>query len=64
MLWDGSRFRAWKLMGIHLACAVTLTGGYALRAWIARDNNFMYSTTDKFPLNLYIATQVCILVCP
>lgn len=51
-------------MWIHLTCAMVLTAGYALRAWSARDDNFIYSTTDKFPLNLYIASQVCIFICP
>lgn len=51
-------------MGIHLVCALVLTAGYALRTWSARDDNFKYSWTDKLPLNLYIASQVCIFICP
>lgn len=50
-------------MGIHLGCALVLAAGYALRTWSAHDN-FMYSPTNKLPLNLYIASQVCIFVCP
>lgn len=51
-------------MGIHTACAMVLTAGYALREWSVRDDNFMFSSTTGLPLSLYIASQVCIFVCP
>lgn len=54
-----SRYKCFKLIGLHPLCAVVFTAGYALREFGAF--NYIYSPTN---LIVYILSQVCIYVCP
>ncbi|KAK3985861.1 RTA1 domain-containing protein [Cladorrhinum sp. PSN332] len=61
-IWQCHRYKSWKLLGLHPLCAVLFTTGYALRTYGA--HNYLYSTTTKLPLIIYILSQVFIYVCP
>ena len=54
-----SRYKCFKLIGLHPLCAVTFTAGYALREVAAF--NYLYTHSH---LILYIMTQVLIFICP
>ncbi|OHX00373.1 RTA1 domain-containing protein [Colletotrichum incanum] len=56
------RYKSVKLIGLHPLCAVLFTVGYALRAYGA--DSYLYSSSDKRPLLLFIMSQVFIYVCP
>ncbi|KAK1598652.1 RTA1 domain-containing protein [Colletotrichum navitas] len=61
-IWQCYRFKSWGLLGLHPVCATLFTLGYGLRVWGA--NNYMYISTDKTPLAVFIASQICIFVGP
>ncbi|KAK6954615.1 hypothetical protein Daesc_004582 [Daldinia eschscholtzii] len=61
-IWQCYRYEAFKLIGLHPACAVLFTLGYALREYGAY--NYMYSETTNTPLIMFILSQVFIFVCP
>jgi hypothetical protein len=54
-----SRYKSFKLIGLHPLCAVLFTAGYGLREYGAF--NFMYSPQT---LTIYIVSQVFIFICP
>ena len=54
-----SRYKSFKLIGIHPLCAVVFTAGYALRELGAF--NYIYSPSN---LAIFIMSQVFIFVCP
>lgn len=56
-----SRYKAWKLIGLHPLCAVLLTAGYALREYGAF--NYMYDPGTP-NLIIFVLSQVLIFVCP
>ncbi|KAH6838475.1 hypothetical protein B0I37DRAFT_449552 [Chaetomium sp. MPI-CAGE-AT-0009] len=62
-IWQCYRYKAFKLIGLHPVCAVLFTVGYALREYGALDN-YLYSTTTKQPLIIFIVSQVFIYICP
>ena len=57
-----SRYKAWRLIGLHPVCAILFTAGYALREYGAY--NYLYSVATKLPLIMFILSQVFIFVCP
>ena len=57
-----SRYKAFKLVGLHPTCAVMFTVGYALREYGAY--NYLYEEDDKTSLIMFILSQVFIYVCP
>ncbi|KAM6525692.1 Lipid-translocating exporter-like protein rta1 [Fusarium falciforme] len=61
-IWQCYRYKAWKLVGLHCICGVMFTAGYAMREYGAY--NYLYKTTTKLPLSIFITSQVCIYVCP
>lgn len=54
-----SKYKSFKLMGLHPLCAVLFTLGYALREYGAY--NYLYSDQN---LIIFILSQVFIYVCP
>lgn len=58
----GSRYKAWKMIGLHPACAALFTIGYACREYGAF--NYLYDATDKTSLFVFIVSQIFILVGP
>ncbi|KAK3295367.1 uncharacterized protein B0H64DRAFT_424132 [Chaetomium fimeti] len=62
-IWQCYRYKAFKLIGLHPVCAVLFTVGYALREYGALDN-YLYSTTTKTPLIIFIVSQIFIYICP
>lgn len=54
-----SRYKAWRLVGLHPVCAILYTLGYALREYGAFE--YLYTDTN---LIIYILSQVAIYVCP
>ncbi|ETS80027.1 hypothetical protein PFICI_07556 [Pestalotiopsis fici W106-1] len=63
-IWQCIRYKAFKLVGLHSICALLFTLGYALRAYGAFNNNYLYSETDQTPLIMFILSQVFIFICP
>ncbi|KUJ09633.1 uncharacterized protein LY89DRAFT_710985 [Mollisia scopiformis] len=61
-IWQCYRYKAFKLIGLHPLCAVMFTAGYALREYGAY--NYIYLTTTKLPLIIFVLSQVFIYVCP
>lgn len=59
LIFTTSRYKCWKLMGLHPLCAVSFTVGYALREYGAFE--YLYSTQN---LIIYVISQVLIYVCP
>lgn len=57
-----SRYKAWKLVGLHPVCAVLFTVGYALREY--GSYNYLYDVTTNLPLIIFVLSQVFIFVCP
>ena len=55
-----SRYKAWKLIGMHSFCALCFTAGYALREYGAFDH-YYYSNKN---LTVFILSQVLIYICP
>lgn len=55
-----SRYKSFKMIGLHPVCALLFTAGYAMRAYGAHDH-YMYTTTN---LLIYILSQVFIYICP
>ncbi|CAH0034658.1 unnamed protein product [Clonostachys rhizophaga] len=54
------RYKAWKLVGLHAACAFLFTAGYAFREFGA----FHYSYFEDLDLIMFILSQVFIYICP
>ena len=54
-----SRYKCFKLVGLHPLCAVTLAAGYVMREYASF--NYFYSPQN---LIIYIVSQVLIFVCP
>lgn len=54
-----SRYKSWKLIGLHPFCAILFTAGYALREY--GSHNYIYSDQN---LIVYILSQVFIFICP
>lgn len=54
-----SRYRCFKLVGLHPLCAIIFAAGYGLREYGAF--NYMYSNRN---LIIYILSQVFIFICP
>ncbi|KAG8415742.1 hypothetical protein J3458_009565 [Metarhizium acridum] len=58
-LYRRSRYKSFKLLGLHPLCAILFTAGYALREYGSM--NYLYSDQN---LIIYILSQVFIYVCP
>ncbi|KAK3311561.1 uncharacterized protein B0T15DRAFT_79781 [Chaetomium strumarium] len=61
-IWQCYRYKAWRLIGLHPVCALLFTVGYALREYGAY--NYLFSTTTKVPLSIFIVSQIFIYICP
>ncbi|KAL0930894.1 rta1 domain-containing protein [Colletotrichum truncatum] len=61
-VWQCYRYKAFKLIGLHPACAILFTAGYSLREW--GSYNYLYSKSTIAPLLVFIFSQVFIYVCP
>jgi hypothetical protein len=59
LTFEASRYKSWKLIGLHPFCAVLFTAGYALRE--VGSKNYLYSDQN---LMIYILSQVFIFICP
>jgi hypothetical protein len=57
-----SRYKAWKLLGLHPVCALVFTVGYTLRAY--GSYNYIYTKGDIPVLINFILSQIFIYVCP
>lgn len=55
-----SRYKSWKLIGLHPLCAVLFTAGYALREYGAY--NYIY--VNNTVLIIFVLSQVFVYVCP
>lgn len=63
-VFQNSRYKAFKLIGLHPLCAVLFTLGYALRGYGASGSKYLYSENDQTPLIMFILSQVFIFICP
>ncbi|ROT39999.1 hypothetical protein SODALDRAFT_343891 [Sodiomyces alkalinus F11] len=61
-VWQCRRYNAWRLIGLHPLCGLTLTAGYGLRIW--GSYNFLYKVDDVTPLIMFILSQCFIYICP
>lgn len=57
-----SRYKTWRLIGLHPLCGVFLTVGYGMREYGAY--NYKYDPDSKIALNMFIISQVFIYICP
>lgn len=61
-IWQCSRYKTFKLVGLQPTCGVMFMVGYGLR--IYGTYNFLYNADDKTSLIMFILSQVFIYVCP
>lgn len=57
-----SRYKSWKLIGLHPFVAVLFTAGYALREAGAFD--YKYEPYNKESIGIYITNQVLVYIGP
>lgn len=59
-----SQYKCFRIVKLHPFCAVIFTAGYALRAYGASGNNYIYNESNRQSLIPFILSQVFIYICP
>lgn len=64
VLWFYSRYKAWRVVGLHPICGILFVVGYATRAWAATGKNYLYDENNPASLGVFIVSQVLIYCAP
>lgn len=59
-----SRYKAWRVVGVHPICGVLFVVGYAVRGWAANGTNYLYSNDNPASLGTFVVSQVFIYCAP
>lgn len=62
--WFSSRYKAWRVIGLHPICGILFVVGYATRAWAASGRNYIYDEDNPATLGVFIVSQVLIYCAP